>query len=49
MSVRDVADQQILLVTRSASGDYFCMEDVAGVTGQGSTDAANVAACTGGF
>jgi hypothetical protein len=39
----------VLLVTESASGDIFCMADVAGVTGQGDTDAANAEDCTGGF
>ena len=53
VSVRGVTDTTVALATRSASGNVFCIADDAAVNGAGTTqgevDAANAAACVGGW
>lgn len=51
VSIRDVQDQSIVLVTRSSDGDAFCIaDDVTGSgTAFGQTDAQTAAECTGGW
>jgi len=49
VSVRGVTATTVVLVTESASGSNFCLYDSNGTTGYGDDDAANVAACAGGW
>ena len=53
VSVRAVTASTVLLSTRSASGDIFCLADDASATGAGTTqgtgEQTTVAGCTGGF
>ena len=49
VSVREVAASTVLLTTASASGAFFCIDDNAGPNVSGSTDAAAIGACSGGF
>jgi type IV pilus assembly protein PilA len=50
VSADGVTPSFVVLSTRSASGDYFCIADSSDAgTGRGRVDAATVAACTGGW
>jgi type IV pilus assembly protein PilA len=49
VSVRGVTATTVLLVTQSASNAFFCLADSNGTITKGKVDAANMAACTGGW
>jgi type IV pilus assembly protein PilA len=50
ISVRTTADdQEVVLATESASGDFWCAGDNAGVNVLGDDDTADPDTCTGGF
>ena len=50
ISIRDVTDAHLVLVTQSASTKFFCIADDSSTgTSYGTTDAATAAACTGGW
>ena len=49
VSIRNESASTIVLATKSASGAFFCVGDNAGKNAFGKSDAATVAACTGGW
>jgi hypothetical protein len=49
VSVRDASKNEVLLVTKSASGQVFCVVDSAVSVGYGKQDAKKTSGCTGGW